>query len=455
MIRKLRRKFVAVVMGASAVILLAVFVVLLVSMQSGMRGQTREALNVALGLEERRYSHERRAEDPAPAEEQAPADGADGAPQAPEDPGLPEGPGLPGGAGEQLQPPESFLGGKRWNGRVPCFTASVARDGSVTVQDRAFFLQDEFDTEQIEELARTAAASSQDSGSLSSYRLLYAKRPDGDGTLVAFADTSAELAATGELVKNSLLVGAATLLVFFGASLLLARWAVKPVETAWMQQKQFVGDASHELKTPLTVILGNADMILSHPEGDQRRWAENIKAESERMKRLTEELLSLARTEDPERVPVREHTDLSYLVTDCVLSFEPAVFESGRELHYEVAEGLSAVGDPAALTQLVGILLENAIKYSTPGGTVAVRLEPSGRWARLSVANTGEPIPPEDLTRIFERFTRGDPSRHGDGGHGLGLSIARSVVEAHKGKIWAESREGLNTFVVLLPGGKP
>ena len=426
MIKKLRRKFVAVVMGASAVILLAVFVVLLVSTESGMRKQSMDILETALnGGSHRRGKYAQAAE-----------------PEAPPEPDR-----LPG----QPEPPENTEQKGKWNGRFPCFTATVAADGTVTVQDKAFFLQEEFDTEEIEELARTAAQSSAESGALSSYRLLYAKKETNGGTLVAFADTSAELTAMAELIKNSLIVGAATLLVFFGAGILLARWAVKPVETAWMQQKQFVGDASHELKTPLTVILSNADMILDHPQEDQRRWAENIKEEAMRMKRLTEELLSLARTDDTQRKPVLEPVDFSYLATDMVLSYEPVVFESGRTLSYEVADGLTVLGDPAGLSQLLGVLLENAVRYSSPGGAIALRLEAAGKSARLSVANTGEPISSENLSRIFERFYRGDPSRHGDGGHGLGLSIARGVAEAHKGKIWAESENGLNTFFVLLP----
>lgn len=423
MIQKLRRKFVAVVVGAAAVILLVVFAVLAVSTGSGMRRQTSERLQAALsaGI--------------APGEGRF--ENGDKAGEIPGNKGFLENSKKPGGL----------------NQRFSCFTVLAKEDGTVTLEDHASILFNDLGTGEIEELARTVAAKPEDSGSLSAYRLSYAKRETPEGVLIAFADTSAEYGGLMELVKNSLIVGALTLLVVFGASILLARWAVRPVEQAWNQQKQFVGDASHELKTPLTVILSNADMLLAHPNNGNTRWAENIKAEAQRMKALTQELLSLARSDDETRRPVMETVDFSYLVTDSVLSFEPAAFESGHELSYDVAPGLFLPGDAAGLSQLCGILLDNALKYASPGGTVWVRLEAAGKSARLSVSNEGEPIPPQDLTRIFERFYRADPSRHGEG-HGLGLAIARRVTELHKGKIWAESGEGVNTFTVALPCGK-
>lgn len=423
MIQKLRRKFVAVVMGAAAVILLAVFAVLVVSTGTGMRRQTSErlesALNAGITPGEGRF------------------ESGDKAGQPPGGKVFSETPKKPGGQ----------------NRRFSCFTALAKEDGAVVLEDHASVLLSDFGTEEIEALARTAAERPEDAGSFSAYRLSYAKREVPEGVLVAFADTSAEYGSLMELIKNSLIVGALTLLILFGASILLARWAVRPVERAWNQQKQFVGDASHELKTPLTVILSNADMLLAHPGEENTRWAENIKAEAQRMKALTQELLSLARSDDETRRPVMETVDLSYLVTDSVLSFEPAAFESGHALFYDVAPGLSLLGDAAGLSQLCGILLDNALKYASPGGVVRVRLEAAGKTVRLSVSNEGEPIPAQDLTRIFERFYRADPSRHGEG-HGLGLAIARRVAELHKGKIWAESGDGVNTFTVALPCGK-
>ena len=267
---------------------------------------------------------------------------------------------------------------------------------------------------------------------------------------MAFADYSFQSAALVELAKNALLVGAAALLALFLASLPLARWAVGPVERAWNQQKQFVADASHELKTPLTVILSNADMLLDQPEGESRRWAENIQAEGLRMKELTEALLALARTDRPQAQLRRERVDLSYLTADCALAFEAAAYEAGHTLDQQMEEGLAVQGDPAELARLVEILLDNALRYSAPKGRVEVELHRTGRKVRLKVENPGEPIPAEDLTRVFQRFYRADPSRSQEG-YGLGLSIAKGVAEAHRGRVWAESGDGKNRFFVELP----
>ena len=418
MLKKLRRKFVAVVMGVAAVILLAVFAVLVISTETGMRRQSEEMLERELN---RRVWQG-------------------------------------GGWKEENKnrvelPPE----GKNPNEvkiRFPCFTVLVEKNGTVNLGNRAEILLSDLDTAELKELAREVALREEPSGALSARRLRYAKRTGANGTIIAFADSTAEYNSLAELLKNSFLIGALTLLIFFCASILLARWAVRPVENAWNQQKQFVGDASHELKTPLTVILSNAEMIVSHPEEDPARWANNILAEAQRMKGLTQELLTLARSEDSAHAPVMEQVDLSYLVTDSVLSFEPAAFESGHELSQKIKPGLLLPGNAAGLSQLCGILLENALQYASPSGKIQVELRAVGKTARLSVSNEGTPIPPEELPRIFERFYRGDPSRHGEG-HGLSLAIARQLAALHKGKIWAESGEKKNTFFVTLPGVKP
>lgn len=420
MIQKLRRKFIAIVMGAAAVILLVVFVVLVISTETGMRLQNEDMLQTALERELRKSAmqNESKSRDP----------------QAPDEKESPGTQPVPGKTGQ----------------RLPCFTVLVRSDGTVDLGSRAEIMLTDLDTEELEALAVEVAEKEEPGGVLSPYRLRYAKRSRENGTVIAFADSSMEYRSLMELVKNSLIIGSLTLLVFFGASVLLARWAVRPVETAWNQQKQFVGDASHELKTPLTVILSNADMILTHPREDPERWARNILAEAQHMKGLTQDLLSLARSESSGCSPVLETVDLSYLVTDSVLSFEPAAFEQGHELLHEEEPDLTVQGDASALSQLCGILLDNALKYSSPGGSVRVSLKAAGKLARLTVSNEGIPIPKEDLSRIFERFYRSDPARHGEG-YGLGLAIAQRIAEQHRGKIWAESANGVNTFTVTLP----
>ena len=443
MISKLRRKFIAIVMGVATGILCVVFAVLVISTQSGLVRQSEEMLTDALYRNENghggKFDGEKAPWESAGGE----ADGS--SPQE----GSSEGEDFQGEPPEGMAPRDGWMK-DRFSGRSLVFTVTVAADGTVTWEDRARFLLEDSSAD-LTQAVQTAAADSALEGTLSDAQLRWKKRATEDGGwIIALADTSQERNSLMELLKNALIVGAVTLLVFFGASVLLARWAVKPVETAWNQQKQFVGDASHELKTPLTVILSNADMILSHPGEDGSRWAENIQAEGQRMKELIQQMLSLARSDDGTSQPVFETVDLSYLCTDSVLAFEPLAFEGGHELIESIQEGVRLQGDKAGLTQLCGILLDNAQKYASPNGKIWMTLESNGKTARLSVANEGEAIPQEDLGRIFERFYRSDPSRHGEG-HGLGLAIARRVTEQHKGKIWAESEPGKNTFLVTLP----
>ena len=220
--------------------------------------------------------------------------------------------------------------------------------------------------------------------------------------------------------------------------------------------EQFVADASHELKTPLTVILANAGILLAH-SGDmadgQRKWVEYIQAEAQRMKSLVEDLLFLARSDD-RRSPLRLQTvSFSDLAWEALLPFESVAFEAGVALDSQITPDLELLGDPEQLRRLVAILVDNAVKYAGPRGSASLILRPQGDEAVLSVHNTGEPIPPEHLPRLFERFYRTDSDRaRSQGGYGLGLSIAKSIVDGHRGRISVSSSAISGTlFTVRLP----
>ena len=333
--------------------------------------------------------------------------------------------------------------------RVPAFVLQV--DESSQVELYSGYYTSMVEEVEIPQLVAAALQNKDNSGVLSDYGLRFLKQelPEG-GARIAFADTSMETNAMSNLLINSLAMGAAALLLFFLLSLFLARWAVRPVERAWAQQRQFVADASHELKTPLTVILSNADMLMAHQNS---RWAENIKAEGLRMKTLTEELLCLAASEDAQVNRHLSRVDFSDIVANCLLGFEPVLFESGMRLEEKLEEGLHILGDEGQLRRLVDILLDNAHKYGRPGSAVTVRLQGSPKKSlRLQVRNQGAVIPPEQLDKIFERFYRADSARVGNGSYGLGLAIAKSIVEHHQGRIWAESKEAEGTvFNVSLP----
>lgn len=224
------------------------------------------------------------------------------------------------------------------------------------------------------------------------------------------------------------------------------------LQTTEEARRRFVSDASHELKTPLTVILSNAELLSALPlEERPARWTDNILSESQQMKRLVEEMLTLARADNLAQSAVLAEVSLSDVAEDCALAFEPVAFEAGKPLEYHVAEGVTVLGDGDKLRRLVSILLDNAVKYGAEWGTITLALERTERQARLMVSNPGEPIPTEQLGRLFERFYRADASRGEKSGFGLGLSIAAVIAQEHKGVLKAESgREGTR-FLFTLP----
>lgn len=338
---------------------------------------------------------------------------------------------------------------------VPAFCVVLDGNGEVVSVQEGYNV--EVSDAVLEEAVAAAAAAEADRGNLTELNLRYLRDEENGGLRIAFADLSWSDTTMRQQVLNAVLVLAAALVGFFLISLFLSRWALKPVERSWQQQQQFVADASHELKTPLTVLLADANILLAHPDdtiGSQRKWVEYIQDEAARMKGLVEDLLFLARSDsaadrDRERLPVA----LSDLCWSSLLSFEPVAFERGAELRDRVDPDIVVRGDQEQLRRLVTILLDNACKYCGPGGTVTLTLTRSGERAALSVHNTGEPIAPEALPHLFERFYRADSARdQSSGGYGLGLAIAASIAEQHHGKISAESApETGTTFLVTLP----
>lgn len=298
-------------------------------------------------------------------------------------------------------------------------------------------------------VAAAAQASRDAIGEIPEYSLRYC-RVTGS---VIFADISSEQQTLRTLLKTGALLVALGLLAFFGLAVLLARSAVRPVEEAWRQQKQFVADASHELKTPLTVIMTNAELLesLDYPPEAKTQFSSNILTMSHQMRGLVESLLNLARIDQGQKAAAHTPVDLSKLVSDATLPFEALFFEQELTLETDIAPDLTVPGDAAQLRQVVEILLDNAQKYAEAPGTVRVTLARQGHHVRLCVADTGAPLSPEDCKNIFKRFYRLDDARSRDGSFGLGLSIAQSIVDTHHGRIWCESATGLNSFFVELP----
>jgi len=310
------------------------------------------------------------------------------------------------------------------------------------------------DEQRVTELVRAALSQDSQTGVLKAYGLRFFILDAPDGQRIVFSDVSGELATLRNLRNTCFFILIAGFLAFLCISLILARWAVGPVDRAWKQQKQFISDASHDLKTPLTVIMTNAE-LLQNPEYDEdsrRNFAENILTMSRQMRSLTERMLELARADNGLSGTQLEELDLSRLTNETILPFEPVFFERGLEFSSEVEEGIQVKGNSVQLCRAVEILLDNAQKYALPNGSAQLSLKRSGRRrCLLCVSNDGEPISREDLKNIFKRFYRAEEARSRDGSFGLGLSIAESIAKAHGGRLWGESRNGVNSFTMELP----
>ena len=362
------------------------------------------------------------------------------------------------------------LGGK--NRRfIPIATYEVV-DGSYELVSQATtaFLDE---TTLSQAIAEVETAHSK-RGTLDGPHLLYAQRVVDGRMYVAFTDES-NVSDWKNLIAPLVGIGVLTLLVFFVISFFFSKWALRPVEEAWEKQRQFVANASHELKTPITVILANMSILGNHPLDSvtsQSQWIESTQREAQGMQELVLDLLDMASIENAHTQESFEACDLSEMVESRLLQVESVMFESDLLMDYEVDEGVRVEGSRSQLERLLVILLDNARKYALPSSTVFVSLKkglaqkpdgaapstvcgsiPKGECAILSVHNDGEAIDPEDLPHIFERFYRSDKARgRAEGNYGLGLAIAAETVEAHKGCTLVRSAaESGTTFTVAIP----
>ncbi len=332
---------------------------------------------------------------------------------------------------------------------VPCFVAEVYASGTVRVSGNSYY--DLTDKAALVDIVTAALSADSDEGVLAEHHLRYLRQTGLLSTRIAFTDSTLEQATLRSLLTGSLLIGLAALAVLFACSYVLSGAVTRPVDRAWQQQKQFLSDASHELKTPLTVILSSAELLEQSAAPEQKQYVDNVRAESRRMKRLVEDMLTLSRVErGGEHLPDTT-ADLSDAAADAALRFEPVAYEAGHTLSYDIAPGLLVRGDSGKLEQAVAVLLDNAIKYAAPGTEVRLDAARQGKNACLWVENEGDPIPADKLPHIFDRFYRADESRTDGGSFGLGLPIARAIVEAHRGTLRCDSGGHTTRFTITLP----
>lgn len=278
--------------------------------------------------------------------------------------------------------------------------------------------------------------------------LLYYKTDKGGYLLVAFMDNTIINESAGTLIRYTILFGIVALIVFFFISRYLAKKIVQPLEESYEKQKQFISDAGHELKTPVSVVSASAELL--EREIGENTWLANIQYENERMGRLVSQLLELARTEQVK--PVMETIDFGRLCNGEILPFESIAYEHNLTLESDIATGITLEGDSTKLKQLVSILVDNGIKHSEENSPVIVCLKREKHSVQFSVINRGAEIPLAQRNQLFERFYRLDSARGGEEGHyGLGLSIAKAIVTVHKGRIEVLCYDGWVEFRVNLP----
>lgn len=282
---------------------------------------------------------------------------------------------------------------------------------------------------------------------------LYIKKDTSQGSLVALADITRDLQTAGNLLLISGGIYLLSIVVSALVAWFLAERSVRPVEEAFEAQKHFIADAGHELKTPVSVVAANADALAG--EIGENKWLGYIKSETQRMAGLINDLLYLAKS-DAGRMPLLHSSmDLSRVVAAASLPFESIVFEQEKQLELDIEEGVEWIGDSGGISQVVVILLDNAIKNSPAGARIRVSLSmEANRWGQgrfgkrhshpvLTVWNQGEGLSREEMALVFKRFYRGDSSRTREtGGHGLGLSIAQAIARAHQGSIAVEGQQG-------------
>ena len=341
---------------------------------------------------------------------------------------------------------------------IPVYCVSVDSAGNI------FESQDstaQMDSTVVKGAVAEALKSGATSGELTDYGLFYQVSQITSGYRIAFADTTSFHESMGRIALLLLAFWLVLMSAVSVITLFLSRYVTKPVMQAWEKQQRFVADASHELKTPLTVILADASILTSDPRktvDDQMTWVEGISAEAARMQLLTEDMLTLASADaGVDITPMMVRFDLSQALERVLLQFEAVAFEHGMTISEEVEPEICIAGDPERMDRVFKTLLDNACKYGESSSTIEVTLKVQKNHAILNIHNAGEAIPPEDLPHIFERFYRSDKARVRDGesaSFGLGLSIAKTTMDMHHGAITAASDETGTTFTLKLPLAK-
>ena len=430
MIKKLRIRITAVIMTGLTILITGIISGIYIFMQHSETEETEKVMSSAWDTIMREdLSHDDKGTKPQP-------------PNEPE----PSSPGSPGFSDPRREPDKSPTS-RSW---ISVLITDDGKSGEVVYSNP---FNKPGNEDEICSAAEDISAQNSENGYIimSGVSYKYQIRGSGGKTRVMFIDRTNQLATMRRLLVIMIIVGVGALAVLFPISVIISGWIVKPISKAWNNQKEFFANASHELKTPLTVISANIDVIMSEPEktvSQQEKWFEYIKAEAVKMSKLINQMLYLSKNDRAEAEMLMTDFDFSEVIEGVCLAVEALAFEKGHTLLTDIEPGIICRGDKEMMIRLANILIDNAISHSVSGGAISVKLVRKKNKDILTVTNKGEYIPPEELSRLFDRFYRTDKSRTKEtGGFGLGLSIAKTIAENHKGTLTASSSaDGTTSF---------
>ena len=291
--------------------------------------------------------------------------------------------------------------------------------------------------ETAREYAEAAVRKDADRGWIGGYRYKICDTSEGQSVIFVDGEMNRSVSVMTVLTAGAVLLGSLAVIVVL--IVIFSKRAVRPVAESYEKQKQFITDANHELKTPLTLILANLDILES--EMGKNEWLSDIRAEGEHMNALVRQLVALSRMDEEENGMPAEPFPISDTISDTVSEFRIIAEQKGLRLHSDIQENEICTGNEAAIRHLVSILLDNAVKYCDPGGEIRIAFYRKRKFV-IKVENTCSAVDSLELDRLFDRFYRADKARSADGGFGIGLSIAKAVARRHHGDISAYRKDG-------------
>ncbi|WP_294785666.1 HAMP domain-containing sensor histidine kinase [uncultured Eubacterium sp.] len=325
------------------------------------------------------------------------------------------------------------------------FTVTFDSDGNMSDCDTGKIAA--IDEDSAKEYAGEVYTSSKITGFFDIYR--YRVTETEDGTMIVFVDCRQEITTVKNFAVNSFGISTLGLAAVFVLVVFFSKLVFRPVAESYKKQKQFITDASHGLKTPLTIIDANTEII--EMDNGESQWTKSIRNQVHRLTTMTQQLITLSKLDEGEVNGEKTKFSLSDALVDCVQPFETPAMMQNKTIETDIADEIRLNGEEKTIRQLFDILLDNAVKYSTPDSTIRVHLYTKGNKVILTVWNETEPIPQGNLDQIFERFYRLDEARNSEkGGSGIGLSVAKAVVAAHKGKISAFSEDGHSMLIKVV-----